>query len=42
MAAAIAAGVPLFAIDGARSAGPAAAADAVAEHARSSVAGAPA
>jgi hypothetical protein len=42
MAAAIAAGVPLFAVDGARSAGPAAAADAVAEHARRAVAGAPA
>jgi len=42
VAAAIAATVPLFAVAAARSAGPAAAADAVAEHARSSVAGAPA
>jgi hypothetical protein len=42
VAAAIAATVPLFAVAAARSAGPAAAADAVAEHARRAVAGAPA
>jgi len=40
--AAIAATVPLFAVAAARSAGPAAAADSVAEHARRAVAGAPA
>ena len=42
VAAAIAATVPLFAVAAARSAGPAAAADAVAEHARRAEAGAPA
>ena len=42
VAAAIAATVPLFAVAAARSAGPAAAADSVAEHARRAVAGAPA